>query len=227
MIFSIDVLTAYPEMFPGSLGFSVIGRALYEKKWHLNVMNLRDGAIDKRGSIDDYPYGGGAGMVFRPDVVENCFDKLTQGVKIFHMSPRGRILTQHYAHEIIQHEQVAFLCSRFEGVDQRVLDYYQVEEVSLGEFVLSSGDLAAQVLIDCCVRLLPGILGNEESIKFESFSPQNPTKIEHDLYTRPETWRGISIPEVLKSGHHAKIAQWKKENGALKTLQRNKKFNYF
>lgn len=217
MIFLAEVITAYPEMFPGSLGFSVVGRALYEQKWKLNVMNLRDGAIDKRGSIDDYPYGGGAGMVFRSDVVANCFDKLEEGTKIFHMSPRGRILDQKYAHEIIENEKIAVLCSRFEGVDQRVLDYYQVEEVSLGEFVISSGDLAAQVLIDCCVRLLPGILGNEESIKYESFSQQNPTKLEHDLYTRPEVWRGVAIPTVLKSGHHAEIEKWKKENGELRS----------
>lgn len=223
MIFSVDVITAYPEMFPGSLGFSVLGRALYEEKWQLNIINLRDGAIDKRGSIDDYPYGGGAGMVFMPDVVANCFDKLKKNTKIFHMSPRGRILDQNYAHEIIKNEQIAVLCSRFEGVDQRVLDYYQVEEVSLGEFVISSGDLAAQVLIDCCVRLIPGVLGNKESIKFESFAPQNPTKLEHDLYTRPEVWRGMSIPAVLKSGHHAEIEKWKKENGELRTHQRYKK----
>lgn len=223
MIFDVHIVTAYPEMFPGSLGFSVIGRALYEKKWSLNVINLRDGAIDKRGSIDDRPYSGGAGMVFRPDVVANVLQKLPKKVKIFHMSPRGRVLDQQYAQEIIQNEKIAILCSRFEGVDQRVLDFFAIEEISLGNFVISSGDLAAQVLIDCCVRLLPGVLGNDESIKFESFSPQNPSTLEHDLYTRPEVWNGMAVPEVLRSGNHKEIEQWKQENGLQKTLQRQKK----
>lgn len=219
MIFTVHIITLCSEIFPGPLGSSVIGRSLREGKWNLNVINLRDSATDKHKTVDDRPYGGGPGMILRPDVIANSLEELPVGTKIFHMSPRGKLFTQSYARQIIKHQEIAIICSRFEGVDQRALDYFQIEEISIGSFILSNGDLATMVLLDCCVRLLPGTLGNEDSIKSDSFTEGE--ELEHDLYTKPQEWRGRSVPEVLLSGNHQKIKKWQKESSKLRTLQRS------
>lgn len=207
-LFSADVLTLFPQMFPGALGYSLAGRALQEGIWSLKTHDIRDFAFDKYRTVDDTPFGGGAGMVMRPDVLGAAIESVhTQGKRLIYFSPRGRTFTQTMAQDLANEGAVTFICGRFEGVDERVLQAYQVEEVSLGDFVLSGGEMAALTVLDAVVRLLPGVLGSQASLDEESFAQG---LLEYPQYTRPQEWKGLSVPEVLVSGHHGRVAQWRK-----------------
>ncbi len=205
--FTANVLTVFPEMFPGYLGCSLAGRALTEGLWRLNVTNIRDFADDRHKTVDDTPFGGGAGMIMRPDVLGKAIDAVyREGTRLIYFSPRGRQMTQRLVETIAAEGEATFLCGRFEGIDERVLEAYPFEEVSLGDFVLSGGEPAALAMLDAIVRLLPGVMGSKESLTEESFSNG---LLEYPQYTRPAEWQGRSVPEVLSSGHHGKIAEWR------------------
>jgi tRNA (guanine37-N1)-methyltransferase len=215
------VLTIFPEMFPGPLGLSLAGKALAEDKWALRTLDIRDFATDKHRSIDDTPSGGGAGMVMRTDIAASAIDAARADAPAetptIYLSPRGRPLTQRRVREVAAAPGVILLCGRFEGIDERVLEARNVEEISIGDYVLSGGELAAQVLIDACVRLLPGVAGNESSLAEESFAGD---LLEYPHYTRPRLWEGRAIPEVLLSGDHEKIAKWRREQAEKITKER-------
>jgi tRNA (guanine37-N1)-methyltransferase len=220
-IWRATVLTIFPEMFPGPLGMSLAGKALAEKRWALQTIDIRDFATDKHRSVDDTPAGGGAGMVMRADIAAAAIDAARaatpDAAPTIYLSPRGRTLTQTRVRELAQGPGAILLCGRFEGIDQRVLDARNVEEVSIGDYVLSGGELAAQVLIDACVRLLPGVAGNESSLAEESFASG---LLEYPHYTRPREFEGRAIPEVLLSGDHKAIAKWRREQAEALTKER-------
>ena len=215
------VITLFPEAFPGVLGLSLTGRALKEGLWSLETLQLRDFATGKHRNVDDTPAGGGAGMVLRADVVGRALDAAAQGARgdwpVIYLSPRGVPLSQTLAKRLSQADGVTLLCGRFEGVDQRVLDSRNVLEVSIGDYVLSGGEIAAQVLIDATVRLIPRVLGNSASVEEESFAHG---LLEHPQYTRPAVWEGHEIPEVLLSGDHARVASWRREQAEALTKER-------
>lgn len=202
------VLTIFPEMFPGPLGASLAGRALADGVWALETVDIRAFARDNHASVDDTPFGGGPGMVMRPDVVDAAVEAVADRPgPLIYLTPRGRPLSQARVRELAQGPGVRLLCGRYEGVDQRVLEARGMEEISIGDYVLSGGEPAAMVLLDACVRLLRGVMGAEESLAEESFETG---LLEYPQYTRPQDWRGRSVPEVLLSGHHARIAQWRR-----------------
>ncbi|WP_371170006.1 tRNA (guanosine(37)-N1)-methyltransferase TrmD [Aliiroseovarius sp. 2305UL8-7] len=218
------VITLFPSAFPGVLGESLTGRALKDGLWALEPIDLRPFGEGKHRNVDDTPAGGGAGMVLRADVVSKAIDTAQSGATsdrakwpVVYMSPRGKPLTQAMARRFAACDGITVLCGRFEGVDERVLDEYDIEEVSLGDFILTGGEIAAQAMLDATVRLLPGVLGNEASTEEESFSAG---LLEHPQYTRPAIWRGRTIPEVLTSGHHGKIAEWRHEMSEQITRER-------
>jgi tRNA (guanine37-N1)-methyltransferase len=221
MTWRATVLTIFPEMFPGPLGSSLAGKALADGKWALQVIDIRDFATDKHRSVDDTPSGGGAGMVMRADIAAAAIDAARAGVPpdmpALYLSTCGAPLTQARARELAQGPGAILLSGRFEGVDQRVLDARNIEEVSIGDYVLSGGELAALVLIDACVRLLPGVAGNETSLAEESFAQG---LLEYPHYTRPREWEGRAIPEVLLSGDHKAIAEWRREQAERLTRER-------
>jgi tRNA (guanine37-N1)-methyltransferase len=211
MTFAATVLTLYPEMFPGPLGVSLAGRALTDGKWSLDTVQVRDFAIDKHKTVDDTPAGGGAGMVLRVDVLAAAIDHargLHPGCPVIAMTPRGRPLTQERVRSLAAGPGVTVLCGRFEGFDERIFTGRAVEEVSVGDIVLSGGEPAAIMLLDACIRLLPGVMGAPSSGAEESFENG---LIEYPHYTRPAEWEGRTVPEVLRSGDHAKIAAWRKQ----------------
>lgn len=217
-LFTADVLTVFPEMFPGYLGHSLAGKALDEGLWKLNVTNIRDFASDRHRTVDDTPFGGGAGMVMRPDVLGRAVEAVHKaGTRLIYFSPRGRQVTQGLVEQIAAKGRATFLCGRFEGIDERVLEAYPFEEVSLGDFVLSGGEPAALAVLDAVVRLLPGVMGSQDSLTEESFSQG---LLEYPQYTRPVEWNGRTVPEVLCSGHHGKIALWRKAMAEQLTKQR-------
>jgi tRNA (guanine37-N1)-methyltransferase len=207
MPFRATVLTLYPDMFPGPLGASLAGRALEEGTWSLDAANIRDFATDKHRSVDDTPAGGGAGMVLRPDVLAAALDSVADGRPMLALTPRGAPLTQARVRELAAGEGVILLSGRFEGFDERIFDARSLEQLSIGDYVLSGGELGAMVILDACVRLLPGVMGAASSGEEESF---NEGLLEYPHYTRPVQWEGRTIPEVLRSGDHAKIAAWRK-----------------
>ena len=218
----IIILTSYPQMFPGSLGHSVIGNALSNKKFDLEIVDLHKFGVDQRGSIDDEPFGGGPGMVIRPDVVENAMNsislKKTNFVKVF-LTPSGKRLTQENLKNLSKYNEMVILCGRFEGVDQRAIEILGFQEVSIGDYVLSGGEIAAQVLVEGCIRLIPGVLGHPQSLLEESFSNN---LLEYPHYTRPRVWEDKKgnkheVPEVLVSGHHEKIGRWRKDKSIERT----------
>ena len=211
MTFSATVLTLYPEMFPGPLGVSLAGRALAEGKWALDTVQIRDFAIDKHRTVDDTPAGGGAGMVLRVDVLAAAVDHALAahpGCPVIAMTPRGKPLTPAGARVLAGGPGVIVLCGRFEGFDERIFEGRAIEEVSVGDIVLSGGEPAALMLLDACIRLLPGVMGAASSGTEESFENG---LLEYPHYTRPQEWEGRTIPEVLRSGDHAKIAAWRKQ----------------
>jgi tRNA (guanine37-N1)-methyltransferase len=215
------VLTIFPEMFPGPLGLSLAGKALADGKWALEIVDIRDFAIDKHRSVDDTPAGGGAGMVMRADIAAAAIDAARAdakpGMPVIYLSPRGYPFMQEQARELAEGPGAILLCGRFEGIDERVLQARNVEEISIGDYVLSGGELAAQVVIDAVVRLLPGVAGNEGSLAEESFAQG---LLEYPHYTRPRGWEGRTIPEVLLSGDHEAIAKWRREQAERLTKVR-------
>jgi tRNA (guanine37-N1)-methyltransferase len=221
MTWRATVLTIFPDMFPGPLGMSLAGKALLESHWALDVLDIRDFATDKHRSVDDTPAGGGAGMVMRADVAAVAIDAARSAMPpespALYLSPRGHPFTQDKARALAAGPGAILLCGRFEGIDERVLEARAVEEISIGDYVLSGGELAAQVVIDACVRLLPGVAGNEGSLAEESFSQG---LLEYPHYTRPRDWEGRSIPDVLLSGDHNKIALWRREQAERLTRER-------
>ena len=214
---NVKVYTIFPEIFPGFLGYSLTGKALENGKWSLETVNIRDYAFDKHGSVDDTPCGGGAGMVMRPDVLGNALQHNYKSGRLISMSPRGKPLTQQMAHELAEEKNLSIICSRFEGIDERVLEAYSVEEISIGDYILTGGEQAAQIMLDAIIRLLPGVLGNEESTADESFEN---ILLEHPQYTRPVEWEGRTVPDILLSGHHQNIAHWRHEQALEITKQR-------
>ncbi len=213
----IKFFTLYPELFPGFLGFSLTGKALSEGKWSYETVNIRDYAFDKYGSVDDTPCGGGAGMIMRPDVLGAALKANYAGGRLIYMSPKGVPFNQAKAHELSQAEELSIICGRFEGVDERVLEAYTAEEISLGDYVLTGGEQAAMVMLDAVIRLLPGVLGNDESSSEESFEDG---LLEYPQYTRPIDWEGRKVPEILLSGHHQKVNDWRKEQSLKITEER-------
>ena len=212
------VLTIFPEMFPGPLSSSLAGRALSNGIWALESLDIRAFASDKHRSVDDVPFGGGPGMVMRADVVDAALtEAMDATAPTIYLNPRGRLLTQSRVRELAAGPGVTLLCGRFEGIDERVLEARAVEEVSLGDFVLSGGEPAAMALIDACVRLLPGVLGDEGSLVEESFQGG---LLEYPHYTRPQSWSGRKVPDVLLSGHHKKIATWRLDQAERITRDR-------
>jgi len=217
MTFRASVLTLYPEMFPGPLGVSLAGRALGEGVWRLDTVQIRDFATDKHRSVDDTPAGGGAGMVLKPDVLAAAIDSVSDGRPLLALTPRGKPLTQAKVRELAAGDGVILLCGRFEGFDERIFEARSVEEVSIGDYILSGGELGAMVILDACVRLLPGVMGAASSGEEESFEKG---LLEYPHYTRPVTWEGRTIPEVLRSGDHARIAAWRHERASEDTRLR-------
>ncbi|HSA80937.1 MAG TPA: tRNA (guanosine(37)-N1)-methyltransferase TrmD [Geminicoccaceae bacterium] len=214
------VLTLFPEMFPGPLGHSLAGRALEQGLWSLRTLNLRDFASDRHHSVDDLPFGGGAGMVMRPDVVARALDAAAAegpARPVLYLSARGIPLTQQRVEQLADGPGVVVLCGRFEGVDQRVVEARALEEVSLGDVVLSGGEPAAIALLDACVRLLPGVVGRPASLDEESFACD---LLEYPHYTRPQVWEGHAVPDVLLSGHHERIRTWRRQQAELATRTR-------
>ncbi len=206
--FRAVVLTLFPEMFPGPLGASLAGRALQDKVWSLETVDIRGFAHDKHKTVDDSPFGGGAGMVMRADVLDAAITASRPvGTPLIYLTPRGRVLDQARVRELAAGAGVTLLCGRYEGVDQRLLEEQKAEELSLGDFVLSGGEAAAVALLDAVVRLLPGVVGKVASLEDESFETG---LLEYPHYTRPDVWKGREVPEVLRSGHHAKVAAWRK-----------------
>tara|TARA_R100000005_G_scaffold95557_2_gene77523 strand:- start:21049 stop:21750 length:702 start_codon:yes stop_codon:yes gene_type:complete len=223
MVWTAHILSLFPEMFPGPLGCSLAGKGLERGDWAMTVTDIRDYATDRHRTVDDSPFGGGAGMVMRPDIVGAAIDAARKGsdgvTKVVYFSPRGRVMDQALVRELAEGPGAILLCGRFEGVDQRVLDARDVEEVSLGDFILSGGEIAALALMDAVVRLLPGVTGNSASLEEESFADG---LLEYSHYTRPPVWEGRSVPEVLLSGHHEKIREWRQRQSEELTKERRR-----
>ncbi|CAN7941713.1 unnamed protein product [Ixodes pacificus] len=217
MIF--NVLTIFPEIFPGPLGCSVIGNALKKNMWSLNIFDIRGFAPDKHRTVDDRPYGGGPGMIMRADVIGRSVESILDifpNTKLIYTSPKGARFNQHTAGQMGGFSNITILCGRFEGVDERVVSFYDFQEVSIGDYVLSGGELAAMVMIESCVRLIPGVVGNSASLLSESFD----FGLEYPQYTRPAEWKGMSVPKVLLGGNHSEIERWKSSNSSRITKER-------
>lgn len=215
-----NILTIFPEMFPGTLSGGVIGRALERGIWSYDAINIRDFAINNYGSVDDTQFGGGAGMVMRPDALGDAIDSVKNRGKIIYFSPRGPTLNQKMVREFVSTPDTTYtlLCGRYEGIDQRIIEEYDIMELSIGDYILSGGEIAAQVFIDSCVRLMDNVVhGGIETTQNESFEIGG---LEWPLYTRPSVWRGRSVPEVLLSGHHGNIERWRKQQSDEITKER-------
>ncbi|MFS2110922.1 tRNA (guanosine(37)-N1)-methyltransferase TrmD [Sphingomonas sp. Sphisp140] len=222
MTFAATVLTLYPEMFPGPLGISLAGRGLREGLWTMETVQIRDFATDKHRSVDDTPAGGGAGMVMRADVIAAALDSVAShgengGRPILAMTPRGKPLTQDRVRALAEGPGAVILCGRFEGIDERLFEAREIEQVSIGDYILSGGEMAALTLLDACIRLIPGVMGAPSSGMDESFETG---LLEYPQYTRPVEWEGRTIPEVLRSGDHAKIEAWRRQRAEIDTRSR-------
>lgn len=215
-----NILTVFPEMFPGTLAGGVVGRALERGIWSYDVINIRDFAINNYGSVDDTQFGGGAGMVMRPDVLGAALDSIKNHGKIIYFSPRGATLNQKMVREFVAQPDATYtlLCGRYEGIDERIIEEYDIMELSIGDYILSGGEIAAQVFVDSCVRVMDNVVhGGDETTQNESFEIGG---LEWPLYTRPSVWRGRSVPEVLLSGHHGNIERWRKQQSVDITKER-------
>lgn len=204
----INIITLFPKLFEEYKNVLPLNRAIQNNIVKLNIINLRDYSIDKRGTVDDKPYGGGIGMVLRPEPISQALNSISNKEEIIFLTPKGKIFNQNIASDLSTKKSITIVCGRYEGIDQRVIDNYQASEISLGEFVCAGGEAPAQVILESVVRLLPGVL-EEEAISKESFQEN---KIEHPQYTRPEEWNGLKVPDVLLSGNHAEIEKWKLQN---------------
>ena len=229
---NFKIFTIFPELFPQILAKSITGEALNKNLWKLDIINIRDYGFDARKTVDDAPFGGGAGMVFRPDVLHNALEKnILQNPenlkkpKIIYLSPRGKVFNQKMAQELSQESEINIICGRYEGIDQRIIDIYDVEEISIGDYVLSGGEIASYVVIDAILRNVKGVLGAEQSLEQESFGNIENTDYEYLLeyphYTRPANFLEKEVPAVLLSGHHANIEKWRKEK-AEEITQKNR-----
>ena len=206
-MFQAQVFTLYPEIFPGPLAKGIYGKAQNNKLWDLSVINIRDAATDKHKTVDDTPYGGGTGMLLKADVLANSLDQnVKKGERIFYLSPKGKIFDQKLAQDLSKEKSISLICGNFEGVDERVLTTRNIEEISIGDYVLSGGETAALVVLDSVLRLLPGVLGNDKSSVDETFENG---LLEYPQYTKPQIWEEKSVPEVLLSGDHSKIKDWR------------------
>ena len=206
-MFQAQVFTLYPEVFPGPLSKGLYGKALSNKLWDLSVINIRDSATDKHKTVDDTPYGGGTGMLLKADVLANALDqKVKKGERVFYLSPKGKKFDQKLAQDLSKEKSISLICGHFEGVDERVLATRNIEEISIGDYVLSGGETAALVVLDSILRLLPGVLGNDKSSLDETFENG---LLEYPQYTKPQIWEEKSVPEVLLSGDHSKIKDWR------------------
>ena len=206
-MFQAQVFTLYPEIFPGPLSKGLYGKALSNKLWSLNIINIRDSAIDKHKTVDDTPYGGGTGMLLKADVLANSLDQnIKKGERVFYLSPKGKKFDQRLAQDLSKEKSISLICGHFEGVDERVLTTRNIEEISIGDYVLSGGESAALVVLDSILRLLPGVLGNDKSSVDETFENG---LLEYPQYTKPQIWEKKSVPEVLLSGDHSKIKDWR------------------
>ena len=212
MTWKVNILTLYPEIYPGYLSYSLRGKALEKKIWELNIYNLRDFGEGKHKTVDDRPFGGGAGMIIKPDILGNAIDetliKNHDRQSLVYLSPKGKPFKQIDAKRFSQSAGVSILCGHFEGIDQRILDTYEIEEISMGDYILSGGEVASFAFLDSILRLLPGVLGNEVSIEDESFSND---LLEYPQYTKPQEYKNIKVPDVLLSGNHEEIEKWRKE----------------
>ncbi|MCQ2734850.1 MAG: tRNA (guanosine(37)-N1)-methyltransferase TrmD [Alphaproteobacteria bacterium] len=217
MVMEVKILTIFPEIFPGFLGYSLTGKALKDGIWQLETVNIRDYAFDKHGSVDDTPCGGGAGMIMRPDVLGNAIDNTYTGGRIIYMSPRGKPLTQAKVKELSKEKSLTIICGRFEGIDERIIEEYKVDEISIGDYILTGGEQAAMIMLDAIVRLLPGVLGNAASTENESYEDN---LLEYPQYTRPISWKNRDVPEILLSGHHENIAKWQRQQALQITKER-------
>ena len=201
------IFTLYPEMFPGPLNKGLYGKALSNKIWNLDIINIRDSAKDKHKTVDDTPFGGGSGMLIKPDVLARSIDQhVNKSEKIFYLSPKGKLFNQETAKSLSKEHCINLICGHFEGVDQRLLETRNIEEISVGDYILSGGETAALIIIDSILRLVPGILGNEKSVYEESFENR---LLEYPQYTKPQLWEEKNVPEVLLSGDHNKIKDWR------------------
>ena len=206
-MFQAQVFTLYPEVFPGPLSKGLYGKALSNKLWDLSVINIRDAATDKHKTVDDTPYGGGTGMLLKADVLANALDqKVKKGERVFYLSPKGKKFDQKLAQDLSKEKSISLICGHFEGVDERVLDTRNIEEISIGDYILSGGETAALVVLDSILRLLPGVLGNDKSSLDETFENG---LLEYPQYTKPQIWEEKSVPDVLLSGDHSKIKDWR------------------
>ncbi len=206
-MFQAQVFTLYPEVFPGPLSKGLYGKALSNKLWDLSVINIRDSATDKHKTVDDTPYGGGTGMLLKADVLANALDqKVKKGERVFYLSPKGKKFDQKLAQDLSKEKSISLICGHFEGIDERVLATRNIEEISIGDYVLSGGETAALVVLDSILRLLPGVLGNDKSSLDESFENG---LLEYPQYTKPQIWEEKSVPDVLLSGDHSKIKDWR------------------
>ena len=206
-MFQAQVFTLYPEIFPGPLAKGIYGKAQNNKLWDLSVINIRDAATDKHKTVDDTPYGGGTGMLLKANVLANSLDQnVKKGERIFYLSPKGKIFDQKLAQDLSKEKSISLICGHFEGVDERVLTTRNIEEISIGDYVLSGGETAALVVLDSILRLLPGVLGNDNSSVDETFENG---LLEYPQYTKPQIWEKKSVPEVLLSGDHSKIKDWR------------------
>ena len=217
MVWTAKVMSLFPEMFPVPLGFSLAGKALADGLWRLETVDIRGFARDKHRTVDDAPFGGGPGMVMRPDVLDRAIAEAAGPGPVVYLSPRGRLMDQSRIKALAAGPGVTLLCGRYEGVDERVIEARGVEELSLGDFVLSGGEPAGIALIDACVRLLPGVVGDQATLAEESFEDG---LLEYPHYTRPQVWEGRAVPEVLLSGHHDRIRQWRQEQRERVTRER-------